>query len=79
MSTQLTVIVPPRTRVPRGAVWVGQLIDTFKAYREAARATSLAKQRSLDEAAVRRYADSLRRTDPGMAEDLYGAIDRHVG
>jgi hypothetical protein len=79
VSTQLTVVVPPRTLTPRGAVWVGQFIDTFKAYRAAARATSLAKETARDAAAVRRYADSLRLTNPGMAADLYAAVDRQLG
>ena len=79
MSTQLTVVVPPRTLTPRGAVWIGELIDTFKAYRAAARAASLAKEAELEAAALRRYADSLRETNPGMAADLYAAVDRHIG
>ena len=74
----MTVVVPPQTLTPRGAVWVGKFIDTFKAYRAAARATSLAEQTADDAAAVRRYADSIRKEHPGMAADLYAAIDRQA-
>lgn len=65
--------------MPRGAVWVGELIDTFNAYRAAASATSEARNRARNAADVRRYADRLRASDPGMAADLHAAVDRYIG
>lgn len=79
MTTQVTVVVPSAPVMPRGAVWVGKLIDTFNAYRVASAATNDVRTRARHAAEVRRHADRLSVSDPGMAADLRAAVDRYLG
>ena len=79
-AIQLHTATVPALAAPRGAQWAADVaarvftaIGTLFAARPAA-----AEQTRFDEAeAVRRLADSLRDTDPGFAEDLYAAANRH--
>jgi len=77
MSTHVTVHAPVRVAAPRGAIWVGRLVDATQALLRAMRAERQARQRAREAAAVRAYARELESTMPGMAADLYAAADRH--
>ena len=76
MSTSINVIIPTTVRAPRGAQWVGQAVEAFRAYRLAARATREQRALRKDAQAVRELAAALERSMPGMAADLRAAADR---
>lgn len=73
----------PRLAPPRGAEWaalaaaalVGALRFLFA--RPSATARSAERTRADEAEAVRRLAAQYQATDPGFAEDLYAAANRH--
>ncbi|MED5622057.1 hypothetical protein [Ideonella sp. BN130291] len=76
MSTYLHIQVPAQTAIPRGAVLVGRLIETFQAYAKARKAERKLRERAHDARRVRELANRLQSSDPGMASDLRCMLDR---
>jgi hypothetical protein len=65
---------------PRGAIW---LAEAFHFYSSAITELYNSIFKTVDikaaqAARLRRFADSIRRDHPGMANDLYAAADRHI-
>lgn len=79
MSTHVEVRLPTAVRTPRGARWVGQLIDVIQAFSRAWSETQKIRVRERNAAWVRDYANRIAATDPGMAADLRAAVDRELG
>jgi hypothetical protein len=77
--TNLTLVRPAPIAIPRGADWAARAAVTFFDFvrRALVRRPAGLRSRAAQVEAVRRYADALRATDPGMAADLYAAADRH--
>jgi hypothetical protein len=77
--TNLTLVRPAPIAAPRGAVWAASAAVAVFEWVERAlmRRPPGPRSRAEQAATVRRYADTLRSTDPGMAADLYAAADRH--
>jgi hypothetical protein len=76
MSTYLHIHTPVQPAIPRGALFVGRLIDTFQACAKALKAEHALRQRARDVRQVRELASRLQSSDPGMASDLLCMLDR---
>ena len=78
MSTVTTVQLHPTT-APRGARWAAEavlaLVDGL--HRVFARREAVPRSPAEEAEALRRYAMTLRTSDPGFAADLMAAADRH--
>lgn len=77
--TNLTLVRPAPIAMPRGADWAARAAVAVFDWVERAlmRHPAGPRSRAQQAEAVRRYADTLRTADPGMAADLYAAADRH--
>ena len=77
--TNLTLVRPAPIAAPRGAVWASRAaVAVVEAFKRLLTHRPDGPHARADEAeALRRYANSLRATDPGLAADLYAAADRH--
>ena len=76
----LTVNVPAKTRMPRGA-WLAaaafaRVLQMFEARRVARAERRERQRRETDCAGVRRYAQQMMEVDPRFASDLFAAADR---
>jgi hypothetical protein len=78
MSTYLDIQVPTAPAIPRGALFVARLIDTFQASVKVFQAERALRQRANDVRRVRELASRLQASDPGMASDLRCMLDRDV-
>lgn len=78
MSTVTTVQLHPIT-APRGARWAAEAALAFigALRRVFARREAAPRSPAVEAEALRRYAMTLRASDPGFAADLLAAADRH--
>ena len=78
MSTVTTVQLQP-IAAPRGARWAAWAALAFvdALHRLFSRRTAAPRTPADEAEALRRYAMSLRSSDPGFAADLLAAADRH--
>ncbi len=78
-----TMMITPiaAVRAPRAAEWAASaaaaLLSAWSGLAESRANQRLLKSRSDEAAALRRFADSVNKGDPGFAADLYAAANRH--
>lgn len=77
MTTFVDVHVPAQPAIPRGALFLGRLIDTVQALTRAWRAERALRERAREAHQVRELARRLQASDPGAASDLRCMADRH--
>lgn len=78
--TTITTVHPASITAPRGAVWAASAAVALVAVVQRMinrRRVATPRSRAEEAEAVRRYAQTLRASDPGMAADLFAAADRH--
>lgn len=79
--TQITLHRPAPVRMPRfapvAAEWFARLLEVLHLARRVQVARRDRTTRIAEANSLRRYASTLRNTEPGIAADLFAAADRH--
>lgn len=78
MSTNVLTVRTVAAATPRGARWAAEAFAAvIGLFRSAVRERAPVGGTAQEAAALREYANTIARTDPSFAADLYAAADRH--